>query len=337
VGQIGVSKARHIRYTHIGGKQFKKVRTKIIIISTVIIIIAMGLFNIFGKKDDRYVSESTFKATVQKQKEMNTQTLTQLSKYGVTDNSELKLEFFFYTDTQDKASNLAIELKKMNYNIEPVDKSAGDPKLWAITGWTTPIRIDITTVTKWTEQMCKIGFENDCDFDGWGTNPDQSDFEVEDGLTAEEYYNKGTEFFDNGQVRKAEAYYTKSIELTKKVPLPYYSRAHIKASTGRQLEAIEDYTAALIIEPTFYEALENRGAIKDEMGDYDGAIEDYSKALELDPTSSVSYFNRANSKFRKGDKRGACDDWKKAKELGDETADESIKAGLTRNPTFSYL
>ena len=285
----------------------------------------MGLFNIFGKKDDRYISESTFKATVQKQKEMNTQTLTQLSKYGVTDNSELKLEFFFYTDTQDKASNLAIELKKMNYNIEPVDKSAGDPKLWAITGWTTPIKMDITTVTKWTEQMCKIGFENDCDFDGWGTNPDQSDFEVEDGLTADEYYNKGTEFFDNGQVRKAEAYYTKSIELTKNVPLPYYSRAHIKASTGRQLEAIEDYTAALIIEPTFYEALENRGAIKDEMGDYDGAIEDYSKALELDPTSSVSYFNRANSKFRKGDKRGACDDWKKAKELGDETAAESIK------------
>jgi tetratricopeptide (TPR) repeat protein len=285
----------------------------------------MGLFNIFGKKDDRYISESTFKATVQKQKEMNTQTLTQLRKYGVENESELKLEFFFYTDRQDKASNLAIELKKLNYNIETIDKSAGDPKLWAVTGWTTPIKMDVKSVTEWTEQMCKIGFENDCDFDGWGTNPDQGEFEVEEGLTAEEYYNKGTEFFDNGQIRKAEAYYTKSIDLEKKVPLAYYSRAHIKASTGRQVEAIEDYTAALIITPTFYEALENRGAIKDEMGDYEGAIADYTKSIELNPKSSISYLNRGNSKYRKGDKKGACDDWTKAKELGDETAGENIK------------
>lgn len=285
----------------------------------------MGLFNIFGNKDDRYTNESAFKKTVQKQKEMNGQTLTQLSKYGVGDDSELSLEFFFYTDKQDKASNLAIELKKLNYNIETVDKSAGDPKLWAVTGWTTPIQMDINSLTKWTEHMCKLGYENDCDFDGWGTNPDQGDIEVEDGLTAEEYYNKGTELFDNGQVRKAEAYYTKSIALEKKVPLAYYSRAHIKASTGRQVEAIEDYTAALIIAPTFHEALENRGAIKDEMGDYEGAIADYTKSLEINPKSSISYLNRANSKFRNGDKKGACDDWTKAKELGDETASENIK------------
>lgn len=285
----------------------------------------MGLFSIFGNRDDRYVSESTFKKTVKKQKEMNSQTLAQLNKYHVGDDSELSLEFFFYTDQQDKASNLAIELKKLSYNIKTVDKSASDSKLWVVTGWTTPIKMDIGSVTKWTEQMCKIGFDNDCDFDGWGTNPDQGDFTVEEGLTAEQYYNQGTAFFDKGQVRKAEAYYTKAIDLEKGVPLPYYSRAHIKASTGRQLEAIEDYTAALIIDPNFYEALENRGAIKDEMKDYDGAIADYTKSIEINPESSISYLNRGNSKFRKGDKQGACDDWSKANELGDETAEENIK------------
>lgn len=288
-------------------------------------IIVMGLFNIFGNKDDRYINESTFKKTVQKQEEMNAQTLTQLNKYAVGDNSELSLEFFFYTDKQDKASNLAIELKQLKYSIESVDKSAGDPKLWTVTGWTTPMQMDINSVTKWTEQMCKLGYENDCEFDGWGTNPDQGEIEVEGGLTAEEYYNKGTELFENGQVRRAEAYYSKSIDLEKKVPLAYYSRAHIKASTGRQVEAIEDYTAALIIAPTFYEALENRGAVKDEMGDYEGAIADYTKSIEANPKSSISYLNRGNSKFRKGDKKGACEDWTKAKELGDETATENIK------------
>ena len=24
-------------------------------------------------------------------------------------------------------------------------------------------------VTKWVEQMCKLGYKFDCDFDGWGT------------------------------------------------------------------------------------------------------------------------------------------------------------------------
>jgi tetratricopeptide (TPR) repeat protein len=285
----------------------------------------MGLFSFFGK-GDKYVSESTFKKSVIRQREMNDQTLTQLSKYGVNDQSQLTLEFFFYTDKQDKASNLAIELKKLNYNIETVDKSAGDSNLWIVTGWTTPIKMDLSAVTKWTEQMCKIGFDNDCDFDGWGTNPDQGEVEIEKGLTAKEYYNKGIEAFDNGQVRKAEAYYSKSIELEKRIPLAYYSRAHIKASTGRKVEAIEDYTSAIIINPNFYEAYENRGAIKDEMGDYDGAISDYTKSIEINSKSPVAYLNRGNSKFRKGDKTGACSDWTQAKDLGDETASEYIKS-----------
>lgn len=286
----------------------------------------MGLFNIFGSKDNRYISESTFRKTLQKQKEMNGQTLTQLRKYDVGDESKLSLEFFFYTDKQDKASNLAIELKKLNYNIETVDKSAGDSTLWAVIGWTTPVKMDIGSVTKWTELMCQIGFDNDCDFDGWGTNPDQGEFKVEEGLSSQQYYEQGIELFDKGKLRKAEAYLTKSIELEKRVPLPLYSRAHLKNATGRKQEALEDYNDALTLDPNFYEAYENRGAIKDELGDYDGAIADYSKSLEINTKSSVSYLNRGNSKYRKGDKKGACDDWTKAKELGDETASENIKS-----------
>jgi tetratricopeptide (TPR) repeat protein len=298
-------------------------RTKIIIVAIILIIISMGLFSFFGK-NDRYVSESAYKRSVTEQEGMNGQTLTQLSKQGVNGDSQLSLEFFFYTDNQDKASNLAIELNKLNYNIESVGKFAGDSNLWKVSGWTTPIKMDISSVTAWTEQMCKLGFENDCDFDGWGTNPDQEEVEVEKGLTAVEYYNKGTELFDKGQVRAAEAYYSKSIELEKKVPVAYYGRAYIRASSGRKIEAIEDYTSALIINPRFYEAYENRGAIKDEMGDYDGAIEDYTKSIEINSQSSIAYLNRGNSKYRKGDKDGACMDWTKAKELGDKTAEENL-------------
>jgi hypothetical protein len=28
-------------------------------------------------------------------------------------------------------------------------------------------------VSAWTREMCEIGFAHDCEFDGWGTTPDQ--------------------------------------------------------------------------------------------------------------------------------------------------------------------
>jgi hypothetical protein len=33
--------------------------------------------------------------------------------------------------------------------------------------------METTNVINWTKQMCKIGYQFDCEFDGWGTNPDQ--------------------------------------------------------------------------------------------------------------------------------------------------------------------
>ena len=32
---------------------------------------------------------------------------------------------------------------------------------------------DTEAVVAWTEQMCRLGREHDCEFDGWGTNPRQ--------------------------------------------------------------------------------------------------------------------------------------------------------------------
>ena len=46
-------------------------------------------------------------------------------------------------------------------------------KIFVITGWTSPIKMDENTVLNWTKDMCEVGYKYDCDFDGWGTNPDQ--------------------------------------------------------------------------------------------------------------------------------------------------------------------
>lgn len=99
-------------------------------------------------------------------------TLDHLRNYGVSDDSKLRIEFFFYSKTLIKAELLAKELRNLNYEVE-TGKSAGNKNLFIITGWTTKMKMDGETVQHWTEEMCELGYKFDCEFDGWGTTPDQ--------------------------------------------------------------------------------------------------------------------------------------------------------------------
>jgi tetratricopeptide (TPR) repeat protein len=282
----------------------------------------MVLLN-FWNIEKRFVSKTKYKKIVSLQKKMNLKTLDLLKKYGITENSELKLEIFFYTNELNKANNLVKELKKLNYKIETVDNSAHDTNQFVITGWTTKIKLDLQSLLNWTTKMCDIGFDCDCEFDGWGTYPDQ-DIEIEENLSAEEYFDKGLNFYFENKFRKSELYFTKSIELDSTFEVSFYNRGNVRAALGNHEQAIEDYTNALKIKPDYYEAFENRGSSKDDIGVYEEAISDYTNALKINPKSTVSYTNRGNSKYRKGDKKGAYCDWQKALELGDINAKEKL-------------
>jgi len=119
---------------------------------------------------DRYISEAEFNVSKHKQMNMTPQTLEQLRTHGVTENTELKLEYFFYTNSQEKAKRLADSLHKLNYTVK-YGESIGT--LVAITGWTSKMKMSNSNVEEWTKEMCDLGFKYDCEFDGWGTNPSQ--------------------------------------------------------------------------------------------------------------------------------------------------------------------
>src|SRR5688500_48812 len=144
----------------------------LILITTAIML--MGLFDFLKPKSNsgQFVSETAFNSNRNKQMEMTPQTLDQLRKLNVTADKELKLEYFFYTNTADKAEQLATEIGKLNYTVQH-DVSAGDKKLFIVTGWTTKMKMTDEDVKHWTKQMCELGYKFDCEFDGWGTQPDQ--------------------------------------------------------------------------------------------------------------------------------------------------------------------
>jgi regulator of RNase E activity RraB len=152
----------------------KIIITGLILITTT--IIAMGLFDFLKPKsiNGQFVSESAFNSNRDRQMQMTPQTLDQLRNLNVTADKELKLEYFFYTNTAEKAERLATEIEKLNYSVQ-YGVSAGDKKLFIVTGWTIKMKMSEEVVKQWTKQMCELGYRFDCEFDGWGTDPNQND------------------------------------------------------------------------------------------------------------------------------------------------------------------
>lgn len=106
------------------------------------------------------------------QTRLTPQTLATLYSYGVTVETELRLEYFFYTNSEDKAAALHRALAALGYSGE-FGPAAHDASLFIVTGWSVPVQMSEEAAVSWTESMSRIGFEHDAEFDGWGTNPQQ--------------------------------------------------------------------------------------------------------------------------------------------------------------------
>lgn len=133
----------------------------------------MGLFSFFGKKDNgQFVSAEAFGEKSAIQLNMLPVLMEKLRELNVDEDRELMLEFFFYTNTYQKAETFAQELSNLNYQVK-YGVSEGDKNLFIITGWTTKIEMKDAVVAAWIRQMCSLGYKFDCEFDGWGTIPDQ--------------------------------------------------------------------------------------------------------------------------------------------------------------------
>lgn len=134
----------------------------------------MGLFDIFKSKSSngKFVSESAFNKNLKSQMGMTPQTLEQLREININEDKVIKLEFFFYTNSLEKAAKLSSELKKINYESDH-RLAAGSTTEYFVNGCTTKMKMTNQVVSNWTKKMCEIGYMFDCEFDGWGTNPDQ--------------------------------------------------------------------------------------------------------------------------------------------------------------------
>lgn len=137
--------------------------------------ILTGLFSgLFGGQAsaDQFRSEAQFKENLVRQATMTPHVLSRLYEHGVSEESELRLEYFFYTNSGDKAASLHKVLMDLGYSGE-YRRSADDNSIFVVSGWTVPIKMSEESAVAWTESMCRLGYKHDAEFDGWGTNPRQ--------------------------------------------------------------------------------------------------------------------------------------------------------------------
>jgi regulator of RNase E activity RraB len=138
------------------------------------------LSRIFRKKEvGPYRTEEQRTTNRDNQLKMTPQTLDALRQHRVDKDSLLRLEFFFYTNTSEKAAKLSDNLASLGYSSD-FGTSAGNAKEYIINGWSTPIKMDESTVLEWSALMCELAANHDCEFDGWGTDPTQASRENDD-------------------------------------------------------------------------------------------------------------------------------------------------------------
>ena len=131
----------------------------------------------------------------------------------------------------------------------------------------------------------------------------------------------------------AEDYYTEEIrkvedqgnEMNKEaLSENHFQRANVRASLGKYEKAIEDYDAAIGLNPQHVKAYRNRGGAKSYLGQDDDAIGDYYVAIQLNPQDATAYLNRGAVKNRLGRDEGARTDLQRALALATEQGDEEL-------------
>ena len=111
----------------------------------------------------------------------------------------------------------------------------------------------------------------------------------------------------------------------------YKERGKRKSANGDKQGAIDDYTRAIMVEPTYDTAYHNRGVVRADIGYYKDAILDYTKAIEINPHFAASYFSRANAKVDLRDNKGALSDYSKAIELNPRFIDPYVNRGVLKS------
>jgi hypothetical protein len=116
-------------------------------------------------------TDTHYENILQKQLAMNRQTWTALQEHGVTEESQLQLDFFFNAPSREGADRLCTLLQEQtDYEARVESHGSFLRRKWRVEGRTQNTAVSPAILDQWVTWMVSAGKEHSCDFDGWGTS-----------------------------------------------------------------------------------------------------------------------------------------------------------------------
>ena len=126
------------------------------------------------------------------------------------------------------------------------------------------------------------------------------------------YNNRGLAYKERGQTQLAMDDFNAAISLNPLEAKPHLNRGVVYGEAGEYALALEELTRALELDPGSAEAYTSRGLIHERLGDLDLALADHGAAITLNPRSVEAYNNRGVVFARRGRLEEARQDYDRA-------------------------
>ena len=143
------------------------------------------------------------------------------------------------------------------------------------------------------------------------------------------FYNRGYAHFVKKEYDRAISDYSSAIALNPQLGLAYNNRGLTRAIAGQDLvQALADCDTALKLMPINLDVRDTRGFIYLKLGDPALALNEYNAALDIDPNRALSLYGRGLAKIRNGDVAGGEADQRAAETINPEVAQQFSIYGL---------
>lgn len=119
-----------------------------------------------NSKKSQFVNEEDFEGNLVSQDYKLNRAFGVMEEFNLKAKEKLEIDFFFYTDTSEKAQKLSEELKKLNFEVSWHEFKM-DRKIYSVVGSTDKMQNDEELLIYWSKFMCQLGYKFDCEFDGW--------------------------------------------------------------------------------------------------------------------------------------------------------------------------
>jgi len=155
------------------------------------------------------------------------------------------------------------------------------------------------------------------------------------------WYNKGTTLARLKRYEEALKTYDKAIDLKRDWVQAWYGKGIMLGKLERYEDELKAYDKAIELNLDYGDAWINKSATLDKLRRYDEALKACDKAIKLKPCQALAWYNRACTYALIGDKENALKDLAKAIKLDkkfkeDAKTDEDFKS-LWDDPDFKKL